>query len=135
MRKLIIHIIGTGLSFYLTNLFIAGFTIHNTWQGLLIASVIFILINTLIKPIIKLLFLPINLLTLGLFHWLINVIVLYVFDLLYEGVTISAYQFNGYTSNLISLPSMYLSLFWVLVLSSFTISLFYSLYETIFSNS
>lgn len=132
MRVLITKILGTAISFYITDKIIAGFTIENTWQAFLLASIIFILINTLIKPIIKLLLLPINLVTLGLFHWLINVIVLYIFDLLYTGVTIMGYHFEGYTTRLISLPAMDLSLFWVLVLSSFTISVFYSIYEIIF---
>lgn len=132
MRGLITKILGTAISFYVTDKIIIGFTIENTWQAFLLASIVFILINALIKPIIKLLFLPINLITLGLFHWLINVIVLYIFDLLYTGVAITGYHFEGYTAQLISLPAMDLSLFWVLVLSSFTISIFYSIYEIIF---
>lgn len=134
MRNIIFRILGTALSFYITELLIKGFVIEKTWQAFLIASIVFILINTLIKPIIKLLFLPINLLTLGLFHWLVNVVVLYIFDIFYSGVTISAYQFDGFNSGIISLPSANLSLFWVLVLSSFAISIFYSIYETIFKS-
>lgn len=132
MRSLIFKLLGTGLSLYITDRLIDGFSIDTTWQALLLASVVFLIVNAIIKPIIKILLLPINLLTLGLFHWLINVIVLYIFDLLYTGVTIEAYQFQGFSSNLLSLPPMYFSLFWVLVLSSITISLFYSMYEMIF---
>lgn len=132
MRSLIFKLLGTGLSLYITDRLIDGFTIETTWQALLLASVVFLLVNVIIKPIIKILLLPINLITLGLFHWLINVIVLYIFDFLYTGVTIEAYQFAGFSSNLLSLPPMYFSLFWVLVLSSITISIFYSLYEMIF---
>lgn len=132
MRSLIFKLLGTGLSLYVTDRLIDGFSIDTTWQALLLASVVFLIVNTIIKPIIKILLLPINLLTLGLFHWLINVIVLYIFDLLYTGVSIEAYQFEGYSSSLLSLPPMYFSLFWVLVLSSITISLFYSIYEMIF---
>lgn len=132
MRKFIVKLIGTALSFYLTARFLAGFYLTPNWQTYLTASFLFILINALVKPILNLIFLPINLITLGLFHWLINVTVLYLFDLLYDGITITSYNFPGYTSPFISLPPTHLSLFWVLVLSSFLISLFYSLYETIF---
>lgn len=133
MRKLLIKIIGTAISFYITNALIQGFHISQQWQTYIIASVLFLLISIIIKPILKILFLPINLLTLGLFHWVINVIVLYIFDIIYEGVSIAAYHFSGYTSKLIEIPPTNLSLFWVLVISSFTISFFYSVYETVFS--
>lgn len=132
MRGLIVKIVGISLSFYLTDLLVGGFSIDNTFSAFVFASLIFIIFNALIKPIISLLLLPINLLTLGLFHWLINVLVLYIFDLLYGGVTIMAYHFEGYTSSLINLPPADINLFWTLVISSIAISLFYSFYESIF---
>ncbi len=131
MRKLLVRILGTALSFYITNALVAGFHIKPDLTTYLVASLVFILINAILKPIIKLILLPINLITLGLFYWLINVIVLYIFDLVYDGVTITAYNFAGFHSSLLNLPPMHLSLFWVLVVSSFLISFFYSLYETI----
>lgn len=133
MRTLIAKILGTALSFYLTAELVKGFVIERSWQAFLLASFVFILVNAVVKPIVKLLFLPINLLTLGLFHWLVNVIVLYLFDLLYSGLSISAYQFTGYSSNLLNLAPAQLSLFWVLVISSIAISLFYSIYEMLFT--
>lgn len=132
MRGLIIKLLGTAISFYLTAMLIGGFRLTKSWETYFLASLVFLLLNFTIKPLLKLLFLPINLLTLGLFHWFINVIVLYLFDILYQGVTITAYDFPGYTSRLLSLPAGHISLFWTLVLSSVLISLFYSLYESVF---
>ena len=132
MRKFIVRLLGTAIAFYLTNLLVDGFQIQPNFNTYLVASLVFLLINAILKPIIKLILLPINLITLGLFYWLINVIVLYIFDLLYDGVTITAYQFPGFHSSILNLPPMYLSLFWTLVISSFLISFFYSIYETIF---
>ncbi len=132
MRKLLVRILGTALAFYLTNILVAGFHIKPDLTTYLVASFVFILVNALLKPIIKLILLPINLVTLGLFYWLVNVIVLYIFDLLYDGVTITAYNFAGFQSSYLQLPPMHFSLFWTLVISSFLISFFYSIYETIF---
>jgi len=134
MRKLLFRILGTALSFYLTSYLVAGFELSQSWQTYLLASFIFVIFNWIASPIIKLLLLPINLLTLGLFRWIANVIVLYIFDLLYAGLTISAYTFSGFSSSLISLPPMHLSLFWVLVLSSFLISLSFSVFSSLFSS-
>lgn len=134
MRNFILKVVGTALSFYLTDMVIGGFTIENTLVSFLVASIIFIIFNALIKPIIKLLLLPINLLTLGLFSWLINVLVLYVFDLFYDGISINSYYFEGYNSSIINLAPRDINLFWTLVLSSLAISLFYSIYYSVFGD-
>lgn len=132
MRKLFLRTIGTALSFYLTSHLVAGFQLSQSWQTYLLASFIFVIFNWIATPLIKLLLLPINLLTLGLFRWLSNVLVLYLFDLFYTGLTISSYIFSGYSSSVINIPSVHLSLFWVLVISSFLISLFFSIFSALF---
>lgn len=132
MRKIIVNLLSTVASFYVAGYFLAGFKIDNTWSAYLIASLVFVIFNFFLSPIIKLLLLPINLLTLGLFRWLSNVLVLYLFDLIYDGINIVAFTYPGYNSNILSIPSGYLNLFWVLVLSSLLMSITYSLISTLF---
>ena len=132
MRNLLIKILATAASFYVAKYFLQGFHIADTWSAYLVASLVFVIFNFVLTPIIKLLLLPINLLTLGLFRWLTNVLVLYLFDLLYDGIQISAYTFEGYHSAIISLPPGHLGLFWVLVLASLLMSLSYSLISSLF---
>lgn len=131
MRKLLIRVFGTALSFYITAKLVGGFLLEPSWLTYLMASLVFVLVNWVVSPIVKLLLLPINLLTLGLFRWVASIIVLYVFDLLYGGVTIQAYQFPGFQSGILAIPPGNVSLFWTLVLSSLTISLSYSLVSTL----
>ena len=133
MRKLIVRILGSALSFYVTSYVVGGFQIESSWRAYLLASVIFLLFNAIASPVIKLLLLPINLLTLGLFRWVVNVIVLYIFDLLYDGINITAYNFPGWSSSIISLPPFYVSLFFVILASSFLISLTSSLWSSLLS--
>jgi len=132
MRKIIINILATAASFYVAGYFLAGVQLEKTWSSYLVASLVFVVFNFLLTPIIKLLLLPINLLTLGLFRWLTNVLVLYLFDLVYDGIRIVGFDYPGYTSSIISLPAGYLGLFWVLVLSSLLMSLTYSIISAIF---
>ena len=122
----------TAASFYAAQYFLAGIHLESTWSAYLLASLVFVIFNFLLSPIIKLLLLPINLLTLGLFRWLTGVLVLYLFDLVYDGINIVAFTFPGYTSPLLSLPGGHLALFWVLVLSSFIMSLTYSVISSLF---
>ncbi len=132
MRKFIVKILATAASFYVAQYFLSGVQIENTWYAYLLASIVFALFNLILTPIIKLLLLPINLLTLGLFRWLTNVLVLYLFDLAYDGIRIVGFTYPGFTSSVISLPGGPLNLFWVLVLASLLMSLTYSLISALF---
>ena len=127
MRRLTVAIISTAGSLFATAYLIHGFTVNPSLQGYLIASIVLLLLNSLLLPLVKILLLPINLLTLGLFRWVANVIVLYFFDLISSSVNITAYNFAGFTSTLLAIPAGDLSFFWTLILSSFSLSIFYSL--------
>ncbi|MFH2085512.1 MAG: phage holin family protein [bacterium] len=132
MRKIIVKVLATAASFYVAQYFLGGIHIDETWSAYLIASLVFVIFNFFLTPIIKLLLLPINLLTLGLFRWVTNVLVLYLFDLVYDGISITAFIYPGMSSSLISLPSGHLALFWVLVITSFLMNITYSLIATLF---
>jgi len=56
--------------------YLPGISVESFWYAMLIAAVL-TLINIFIKPVIKLLALPINLLSFGLFNLVINFGILY----------------------------------------------------------
>lgn len=132
MRKLILKITATAASFYVAQYALGGVHIDPTWSAYLIASLVFVIFNFILSPVIKLLLLPINLLTLGLFRWVSGVLVLYLFDLLYDGISIAAFNYPGYNSSLLALPAGHLNLFWVLVLTSLIMSLTYAIISALF---
>lgn len=131
MRSLIVKIIATMVSFYTTQTLVAGFHIEANWQSYLIAAIIFLLFNLLVAPVIKLLLLPINLLTLGLFRWLTQVLVIYLFDLFYNGITISSYYFGGLHNSLVALPAGKVESFWVYCLSALVMSISYNIVSSL----
>lgn len=120
-------------SFYSTQILISGFHIQSDYKSYFISAIIFLLFNLLVAPIIKLLLLPINLLTLGLFRWLTQVIVIYLFDIFYIGITISHYYFPGLSNNFFAIPAMEINFFWTLVLSALVMSTTYNLVLTLFN--
>lgn len=81
------------------------------------------LINLLLVPMLKILFLPLNLLTLGLFSWLINVLALYALTTIVSDFQLIPYTFPGYYSNGFTLPAYDLSPFLVAIVSSFLIGM------------
>jgi len=61
---------------------------YNNWLTLLIISVVLALLSATIKPLLQLLFLPLNIITLGIFGWLINGAVLGLALFIVPGVSI-----------------------------------------------
>ncbi len=58
------------------------------WTTLLFASIVLTLLQTVAKPVLKILFLPINVVTLGLFALVINVFLLWLATFLVPGFNI-----------------------------------------------
>ena len=68
---MIARFIVSALAVWVTAYTLEGVTVEPWWAAMLVALVLG-LINTLVRPIVKLLALPINILTLGLFTLVIN---------------------------------------------------------------
>ncbi len=74
--KLILRILINAVAIWLTSLLLPGFNFSGTFLSLIVVAIIFGLVNALIRPIVKLLTLPINIITLGLFTLVINALML-----------------------------------------------------------
>lgn len=92
-------------------------------QTALTAALVLTLVNMLVKPIINLLLLPINLLTLGAFRFLVNVISLYFVTLIVSQFSLTVFFFPGFVYKGFVFPSLSIGIFGVYVLTSFIISL------------
>ena len=111
---------------WIVSLLVEGFVLEGGNKTLLLTALALSLVNFFVRPLIKLLFLPVNLLTLGAFRWLINVIALYVVTLLVPQLKIKAFLFAGYTYQGFVIPQIHLGVFLCLVLSSLMLSLIVS---------
>ena len=83
MRNLFLKIISGILGLWLASQFIAGVSFTGSWKILLFAGFILGLINFFIKPILKLITLPLRILTLGLFSLIINMAMIWLVDLFF----------------------------------------------------
>ena len=78
--KIIIGILVTAAALWVTTLVVPGIHIESSITGFLVVAVIFGLVNAFIRPIARLLTLPVRLLTLGLFSFVINALMLMLTD-------------------------------------------------------
>jgi putative membrane protein len=76
MKSLLIRWGIIALAVWVTSLILPGMTIEGGIVGILLVSLVFGLINAIIKPIVKLLTCPLVIVTLGLFVLVINTLML-----------------------------------------------------------
>ena len=118
MKTFLRHIFVNLVVLYVCTLVYPGFSITQNPKTFFTAALIWLLLNKVVKPIIKLLLLPINLITLNLFTWLINVATLFLLQLFADGIQVNSFNFPGYTQNGFALPPVYISLFFSYLLTA-----------------
>lgn len=88
MKKFIIQVVGVGLvMYYVLPTIVEGISIDNG-RTAIIAALLFAIINFAIKPIVSVITLPINILTLGLFGLLINVLLFWFVASIIDGFVV-----------------------------------------------
>ena len=76
MVKLIIRVVINMIALWAAAYFVGGVTLTDDLVQWIVIAVVFGLVNAFIKPIIKLLTLPLNIITLGLFTFVVNALML-----------------------------------------------------------
>lgn len=112
---------------------IPALTIPGGWQSLLFAGGILTLLTLLVTPILKILFIPINLITFGLLSWMIHVIVLYILTIFVPSVGVVPWNYPGITFMGFVIPpisfSYPVSLIIVSLAVTFVVNLLYDISE------
>lgn len=123
MRTLLRSLVINGGALWVTTTILPGLIITGGFKGLMISTVALMVINFLLVPLIKILLLPLNLLTLGIFAWLTNVLALYFLVTIVPAIQIMPYVYEGSNYSGFIIPAMTLSTLQVTVLASLLIGL------------
>jgi putative membrane protein len=78
--RLLVRFACNAVALYVAAWALSGVTYGDQWWSLLIAAAVFTVVNMWLKPIVTLLSLPFIILTLGLFLFVVNILMLYVTD-------------------------------------------------------
>lgn len=105
MKRLLTCVAAACLGLILAALLLPNFKVegdfHQITRTLLFAGVVLGLINFFIKPIIKLITLPLNIITLGLFSLVINIAIIWAIDLIFGRQIIIEGPLNLFLTSLI----------------------------------
>lgn len=84
------RILGNSVAVYVAFLFVPGFVVNGGVKEFLLAGILLGLLNKIVKPPIKLLTMPLIILTLGLFLVVINALMLWLVDYAFDFVAIES---------------------------------------------
>ncbi|MAG32735.1 MAG: hypothetical protein CL908_17785 [Deltaproteobacteria bacterium] len=90
MMGLLVRMTITMVGLWLASLLVSGISVNDTWT-LLWAALWLGIVNAIVRPIAILLTLPITLLSLGLFLWVINAAMIGIVAWLLEGVHVAGF--------------------------------------------
>jgi putative membrane protein len=100
-----------------------GFKISYQPSDFLLTSLLLTIVIKLIKPLFEVVFLPLNLLTLGVFRWIRTVISLGLVVSLAPGVSLARFSFPGLKLGALEINSFETSSFISLIIAAFLFNL------------
>ncbi len=110
-RALLIRWASNVAALFVAAWLLAGVTYGDTWWSLLIAAAVFTIVNAWVKPVLAILSIPFIVVTLGLFYFLINVLMLYVTDWLVPDFEIDTFWWGVLAAIIVSFVNMVLGPF------------------------
>lgn len=118
LRSLAVH----AIVLWFIAMYVGGVNFGNDPKLLLLASLALTLADTLIRPFINLLLLPLNLVTLGTFRWVSSAITLYIATLVVPSLKITAFTYPGLSTGLFIIPAISFSVLWAFIIVALLIS-------------
>lgn len=129
MHQLVKSIIANYLSLYLVSTYLlTSFVIQNGIIGYTKISLMLSFVFPVIKPLLKIVLFPLNLLTLGLFDLFLGVIIIYLMTLFVPELNIASQHFSGLTYGSLRLEAFILNRFWVMFLASILLNSIYKVF-------
>ncbi len=108
MLKKIIRTFATeATALYLTTQIAQGLHFEKGTQSLLLTAGALAVGHLIVKPVINILILPINLMTLNLFKWASGAIMFFLVDLALTEFMVKSFTFNGFNTDWFSLPVIF----------------------------
>lgn len=118
MKKLIRSFLYNLFSLWILSHLFISFT-PNDFFTLVQASLVLTLLLVLLKPILNLLFLPINLITLGLLSWIPSIIIIYLLTLIVPNFDLLPITIRSFSVLHFNIPNIHLGWYSTLIFIGF----------------
>lgn len=99
------------IALFVATWLLSGLSYGNDWWALLIAGLVFTLVNVYLKPVLAVLSIPFIIVTFGIFYFLINVLMLYLTHWLVPQFEIETFWWAALAAVIISMVNGLLHIF------------------------
>lgn len=88
---IVLRFLATVAAVYLTVNLVPGISVASGWETMLIVALVWSVIITVIKPVLSIVSLPITILTLGLFSFVLNALLFWGMELIVPGFDVAGF--------------------------------------------
>lgn len=122
MKSLLRSILFYTVALYLVVTYIPGIKLKGGIEIMISAGILLSILMIFVRPLIKIVTLPINILTLGIFSGFASVIILFLLTRFIDQLSIQAWTLARFEYQGFVIPKTYISTFWTYILVSSIIS-------------
>lgn len=122
MKAIVRNIAFYSFALFLTSQVLTGVKVFGGFWTYILGGIVLALLFLILKPIISIVTLPLNIITLGAFSFLTNVIIFYILTVFVANISVSAFTFNGFTFAGFVIPKLYLNNFFAFLVASIMLS-------------
>lgn len=131
MRYILRTFLFNTFSLWFTSQLLPTIILPKGLQPLLAAGGVLTILSTLVAPLVKILLIPINIMTLGFLSWIVHAFILYLLTILMPEVQIVPWTFPGGSWGGFVVPSVALTFPFALIGTSLVIAFFTGLFAKI----
>ncbi len=129
MKGLIRNTVINGVSLAILDQIIPGVTIHGGFKTYVFAGLVLSLLLLIIKPILNIFSLPLNMVTLGLFSFFTNSIILYLLTIVVTDINITKFTYPGFTYAGFVVPTMNFNTIFAFIITAAVLSFIIAFFE------
>jgi putative membrane protein len=123
MKSILRGIVFYSVALFLTAQILEGVRVSGGLGTYVVGGIILSVLFFLLKPILNIITLPLNIITLGLFSFVTNAIILYLLTVFVPNITITAFKFGGLSFFGFIVPQLQVNGFFAFIVTSISISL------------
>lgn len=131
MKSLIRNTVFNAISLFVLTQVLSGVKISGGFGTLLFSGFVLSFLFIFLKPILNIFSLPLNVVTLGLFSFFTNAILLYMLTVFVPSIVISQFTFNGFTLSGFVIPVMHFGSFSAYIISAAVLSIIINFFNWI----
>lgn len=118
MKSFLRNTLFNAFSIFLISQAISGMRVSGGLMTYFIGGVALTLLMLIVKPVLSILTLPLNIITLGLFSFFINVIIFYLLTILVVGISVTSFTFSGVSFAGFIVPKIFFNTIFAFILIS-----------------